>query len=149
MIHKLAGMLVLVAGSLLATGCASVPMASQDKDAEAKQFRVSPGKSRIYVYRNENFGGAMRIVISLDGKVVGSTAPKTYFAFDVSPGKHEVACIAENTSSLAVNAAAGRPVFVWQEMKMGAMSAGCALRQMSEADGRAGVLESFLAQQNP
>lgn len=143
------GIAGIVLVSLLATGCASVPMATQDSDAQAKQFRVSSGKSRIYVYRNENIGGAMKIVITLDGKVVGSTAPKTYFALDVSPGKHDLSCVAENTAPLSVNAPSGKPVFVWQEMKMGALSARCALNLVSDADGRAGVLESYLAQTNP
>lgn len=133
----------------LVSGCASVPMASPDMDAKAKQFRVPPGKSRIYVYRNENLGGVIKIVITLDGKVVGSTAPKTYFALDVAPGKHELACLAENNASLSVSVPAGKPVFVWQEMKMGTWSPRCALNLVGDQAGRDGVLESSLAQSGP
>lgn len=135
--------------AVLASGCASVPMASSDMDTQAKQFRVPPGKSRIYVYRNESIGGAVKIVITLDGKVIGSTGRKTYFAIDVAPGKHELGCIVENTASLSVNAAAGKPVFVWQEVKMGAWSPRCALNQVDDKVGRDGVLESGLIQSDP
>lgn len=138
---------VLVA--VLTAGCASVPMASSDMDTQAKQFHVPSGKSRIYVYRNESIGGAIKIVITLDGKVVGSTAPRTYFALDVAPGKHELGCIVENTATLPVNAPADKPVFVWQEVKVGAWSPRCALNQMDDQAGRDGVLESGLAQPNP
>lgn len=135
--------------AFLATGCASVPMASMDKDTQAKQFHVPPDMSRIYVYRNESMGGAIKIVITLDGKVIGSNAPKTFFALDVTPGKHDVGCLAENTTTLPVNANAGKPVFVWQEVKMGMWSPRCALNQVDDQIGSKGVLESGLAQPNP
>lgn len=135
--------------AVLASGCASVPMASPDMDMQAKQFQVPSGKSRIYVYRNENMGGAIKIVITLDGKVLGSNAAKTYFAQDVAPGKHDVGCIAENTASVSVNAPSGKPVFVWQEVKMGTWSPKCAMIQVDDQVGRNGVLESGLAQPNP
>jgi hypothetical protein len=137
------GSIALVA---VAAGCASVQMASPEADAQAKQFNVPVGKSRIYVYRNENFGGAIKIAITLDGRLMGSTAPKTYFAWDVSPGKHDIMCAAENNSKLTVDAPSGRAVYVWQEMKMGMLSAGCALNLVDGATGRAGVMESKLAQ---
>lgn len=143
------GVTAIVCAAVLISGCASVPMASSDMDVQAKQFQVAAGKSRIYVYRNENMGGAIKIVITLDGKVVGSNAAKTYFALDVAPGKHDVACISENTASLSVNAPSGKPVFVWQEVKMGTWSPKCAMIQVDDKVGRNGVLESGLAQPNP
>lgn len=65
---------VAVALLLLASGCASVPMASKEDDAAAKSFRAPSDKGRIYVYRNESMGGAVKIPITLDGKLKGSTA---------------------------------------------------------------------------
>lgn len=133
--------------AVLTAGCASVPMASSDMDMQVKQFYVPPGKSRIYVYRNEYMGGALKTMITLDGKVVGSTAPKTYFALDVTPGKYVLGCIVQqNTDSLSVNATAGKSVFVWQEMKLGTWSPSCALNLMDDHAGRNGVMESRLAQ---
>ncbi len=138
--------LAYVAFIAVASGCASVQMASPEADKQAKQFSVPPGKSRIYVYRNETMGGAIKIPVMLDGKMMGSTAPKTYFAWDVTPGNHDIMCAGENNVSLRVNAPSGRAVYVWQEMKMGMMSARCALNLVDETTGRAGVMECGLAQ---
>lgn len=77
--------MLLIANALLA-GCVSVPMAPPEADAMAKTFAVEPGKSNIYVYRNESMGGAIAMTVSLDGKVAGKSGPKTYFKWSVEPG---------------------------------------------------------------
>lgn len=125
-----------------AAGCATTQMASEQEDADAKTFIVPEGRSRIYVYRNETFGSAIKITLALDGRMMGSTAPKTYFAWDVTPGPHEVMCVGENNVKVNVDAPPGRAAYVWQEMKMGMLSAGCALNIVDGPTGRAGVLES-------
>jgi Protein of unknown function (DUF2846) len=121
-------------------------MSSSDEDAKAKQFEVPADKSRIYVYRNESLGGAIKVPITLDGQMVGQTARKTYFIFDVSPGKHEVGCVAETSSKATVDALPGKIAFVWQEMKMGTWAAACAMHLVDEATGKKGVSECNLAQ---
>ncbi|MFZ5576298.1 MAG: DUF2846 domain-containing protein [Pseudomonadota bacterium] len=141
--------LFLYAGLLLAaviSGCASVPMASLDEDARAKTFAVREGKSNIYVYRNESFGGAIPLTVALDGKVAGQTGPQTYFLFEVEPGPHEVSSIAENTSTLRLDTAAGKSYYVWQEVKMGMWMARSQLQQVDEATGKKGVAECKRAQ---
>ena len=135
-----------IALAVAAAGCASTQMASPEEDAQAKRFTVPEGKSRIYVYRNETFGGAIKIALALDGKMMGSTAPKTYFAWDVSPGRHEITCMGENNIKLTVDAPSGGAVYVWQEMKMGMLSAGCALNLVDGTTGRAGVMDCNRAQ---
>ena len=54
---------LLAAGALavvvLASGCASVPMATSGQDAAAKSYNVKPNKANIYVYRNEQMGAAI------------------------------------------------------------------------------------------
>ena len=84
--------------TLLAGGCASVPMATPEADAQGKSHTVAPGKSNIYVYRNETFGSAVEMTVMLNGKVAGTSGPQTYFLFEVEPGSHEVAAMSENTS---------------------------------------------------
>jgi len=55
---------VLAAGALaavvLASGCASVEMASPEMDTSAKSYAVKPSKANIYVYRNEVTGPPSR-----------------------------------------------------------------------------------------
>ena len=79
--------LLLLAVAALVSGCASVPMTSMEDDVKAKTFAVKEDKAAIYVYRNESFGGAIPMTVSLDGKVAGQTGPQTYFMWEVDPGR--------------------------------------------------------------
>lgn len=148
MFRKLLAVLAL-APLLLATGCASVPMESAEKDAAAKTYAVAPNKANIYVYRNETFGAAIRMPVALNGRLVGDTASKTYLKLEVAPGPHTVMSKTENDSVVKVNAVAGRNYFLWQEVKMGMFAAGSALREVDEATGKAGVAECMLIQALP
>ena len=125
----------------LTSGCASVPMASLEADQQARQFQVEPGTSNIYLYRNETFGSAISMPVSLDGKIAGNSGPQTFFLWKVAPGPHEVASHTEHTSSITINAMAGHNHFVWQEVKMGMWQADSALQEVTEEVGRKGVLE--------
>ena len=130
--------------AMLVSGCASVQMASDAQDSAAKTFQVKPGKANIYVFRNETFGAALKMPVALNGRLVGDTASKTYLMMEVDPGKHTVVSKTENDSTVEVNAVAGRNYFVWQEVKMGLMSARSNLQIVDEATGRAGVNECKL-----
>lgn len=138
----------LMAVSLVAmamVGCASVPMGDTKKDAELKTFSAKPGVAGLYIYRNESMGAAIRMDVAVDGKNIGQTAAKTYFYTELSPGKHTITSKAENTDTLEVNTVAGKLYYVWQEVKMGLMSARTKLSLVDEAEGKKGVQESQLA----
>lgn len=119
-------------------------MAPVEQDARAKTFAVAPAKANLYVYRNESMGAAVKMPVTLDGKMVGQTAAKTYFAFEVEPGKHKLTSVGENTSELDVDAQAGRNYFIWQEMKMGMWGPRSMLQLVDEAKGKEGVQECKL-----
>ncbi|HWM42282.1 MAG TPA: DUF2846 domain-containing protein [Burkholderiales bacterium] len=138
-----------LAAVVLASGCASVPMASQEMDTAAKSYAVKPGTANIYVYRNEQMGAAIKMPVALNGKLVGDTGAKTYLLLQVPPGKHQLVSKTENDATLAVNAEAGRNYFVWQEVKMGMMVARSQLHLVDEPTGKAGVAECSLAQTLP
>lgn len=137
-------MFVLVAILALA-GCASVPMGDPKRDAELKTFSVAQDKAGIYVYRNESMGGAVKMDVSIDGQLIGQTAAKTYFYKDVTPGKHTVTSIAENTDTLEVDVKPGTLAYIWQEVKMGLLYARTKLHLVSEVEGKKGVQETSLA----
>ena len=137
--------LILLALVLSAVGCASVPMGDPSADRKLKEFEVAPDKSGIYVYRNESFGAAARMEVMVNGESIGRTAAKTYLFAEVEPGSYTITSEAENTSVLDVTVAPGTLVYVWQEVKMGIMSARSSLQQVSEEVGRKGVRESKLA----
>lgn len=144
---------ILVAGALaaaaLASGCASVQMASPEMDTSAKSYAVKPNKANIYVYRNEVFGAAIKLPVLLNGRAVGDTASKTFMLLEVDPGSHTIVSKGESDATLKVDAAGGRNYFVWQEVKMGLMSARSLLQVVDEATGKAGVAECKLAAPSP
>lgn len=129
---------------LLSSGCASVPMANAAADREAKQFQVPADKSAIYVYRNETFGAAVKMPVSLDGRSMGSSAADTYFHWIVEPGPHTIISQTENDERLTLETEPGKDYYVWQEVKMGMWTAGSKLHKVSEKVGRAAVKECKL-----
>jgi hypothetical protein len=131
--------------AVLASACASVPLAPPQADLAAKRFDPPPsGMANLYVYRNENFGSAVRLSVVLDGALLGDTAAKTYLFTPIAPGTHTVVSKAENDSTAVIDARAGSSYFLWQEVKMGIWSPRSALQQMEEEKGRAGVRECKL-----
>lgn len=143
-------LVVLASLALLALGgCASVPMASPQQDAAAKQFTVPAGQSRIYLYRNETFGGAITIDVTLDGKKMATTAPMTYFVWDVAPGKHTIVSKSENDATLTLDTQAGQPYFVWQEIKLGFLTPRSLLHKVDVTTGKTAVKECKLAKSAP
>lgn len=120
-------------------GCASVPLATPEADQAAKTFTPVEGKANIYVYRNETFGAAIKVPVSVDGKAAGSTASKTFFHWEVEPGQHKIVSHAEKDDVITVDAVAGTNHYVWQEMKMGTWSARTKLQMVDEDKGQKGV----------
>ncbi len=139
-------LLAAAAVVLSLAGCASVPMGDPAQDARLKSFpAASAGKAGVYIYRNETFGGAVKLNLALDGQALGSTASKTYFYKEVEPGRHTVTSYGENTDTLTFEALAGKLYYVWQEVKMGMFAARTKLHLVPEPDGQSGVRESSLA----
>jgi len=136
---------VLLSATLM-TGCASVPMASEEQDSKAKTFTTQPGKANIYIYRNETMGAALKMSVAVDGKMVGDTVSKTFILLSVDPGKHTLLSKTENDSTLDVMAERGKNYFVWQEVKMGVWSARSKLQLVDDATGKKGVGECKLIQ---
>ncbi|BFI96499.1 MAG: DUF2846 domain-containing protein [Rhodanobacter sp.] len=136
----------MLAGVLVVSGCASVPMASQSADAQAKLFAPSADKATVYIYRNEEFGAAVKMPVLIDNMSVGDTAAKTYIEKQLPPGPHTITSKSEKDASLTINMLAGQIYYVWQEVKMGMWAAGSALHVVDADKGQAGVRESKLVQ---
>ena len=131
---------------LLMSGCASVAMMKPEDDMRAKTFMVSKNKANIYLYRNETMGAAIKMPVSVNNKMAGETASKTYFLWQVAPGTYDIRSHTENTSALKLIVEAGKNYFVWQEVKMGLFAARSELQLVDEEAGRKGVAECSLAE---
>ena len=99
--------------ALLLAGCASVPHADPDRDAEAKQYVARPDAATIYVYRPDFVAPrGDESVLYVDGRLIGSTLPGTYFRIDLRAGPHRLHGYGSDQGQLKVESRYGEIVFV-------------------------------------
>lgn len=148
---------LLSAGLILAlvglgfSGCApKMAKASLELDALAKEFKTNPEKSNIYICRNESFGAAVSMPITLDGKFIGKTDGSSFFYLTVKPGKHNIQSLTENVQTLLLDTEKNKNYFVWQEVKMGMWAADSKLHKVNESHeyGRKCVLDTKMLKEN-
>ena len=140
---------LLIAAAAAVSGCATAPMAPNERDAKAKTFETTPGTANLYIYRNESIGAAISMEVLVDGKLLGKTVAKSYFFVPLKPGRHTILSKAEADSTLDLLAEGGHNYFVWQEVKMGMLYARNLLQMVDDKTGRAGVNECKLLEAAP
>ncbi|UPG90898.1 DUF2846 domain-containing protein [Luteibacter aegosomaticola] len=128
-----------LAVALLVSGCASVQKASEADSEHAKVFSPIADKAVLYIYRDESFGSAIKMPVSVDGVIVGETGPKSFLELAVAPGHHTIMSHTETNPTLDIDAEAGKAYYVWQEVKMGMWAARSLLHRMSDSEGKVGV----------
>ena len=110
--------------SAIITSCATVPIAPQNMDAEAKKFSPPPGKANVYVMRSSALGGAIAFQSTIDGVRLGGVVPNHYLMKSVSPGVHTLEVFSnENADMAQFQAVAGENYFYDVFAKMGWASA--------------------------
>ena len=116
--------------SLVLGGCASVPMESTQVSDQAKQFTPpAADKAGLYIYRDSNFGAALKKDIWLDGKCVGESAPMTFFYEEVAGDtEHTLSTESEfSPNDLKIGTDAGKNYFIRQYIKVGLFVGGAGL----------------------
>jgi hypothetical protein len=105
---------VLTAAMLALTGCASVPQASRERDADAKRYITHPQFATLYVYRDDFAGdiSADNSVLYVDGRIIGGTLPGGYFRIDVRPGSRVLHGDGPDQGRITVKTAASEIAFV-------------------------------------
>ncbi len=95
-------------------GCASVPEAAPQRDAEAKQFETRPGAAALYVFRNDfrSTAALEESVLYVGDRLVGATLPGTFFRVDLLPGAHELHGYGYDAGNLRIRARDGEAYFV-------------------------------------
>ncbi|WP_052697588.1 DUF2846 domain-containing protein [Luteibacter yeojuensis] len=135
-----------LAVALLVSGCANVQKASKADSDQAKAFAPVGDKAVLYVYRDESFGSAIKMPVSVDGVIVGETGPKSFLQLTVAPGRHTIVSHTETNPAVTIDAQAGQSYYVWQEVKMGMWAARSLLHTMPAGEGQAGVRKCELLQ---
>lgn len=140
--------LLVVAVSVLVTGCASVGMSPKEESAKAKQFNP-PGANNagLYVYRNSFVGKALKKDIFIDGKCLGESAPDVFFYTEVEGGKGvKISTESEfSANDLNLTVDSGKNYFVRQYIKMGAFVGGAGIEQVSEQQGKTDIAQLEMA----
>jgi hypothetical protein len=101
-----------VAAAVLLAGCTSTPQAPPDRDAYAKEFVTHPGASTIYVYRSPFNHFDFDSVLYLNGRVMGTTVPGTYFRIDTVPGHNVLHGTGNDLGQIELDTRAGEIYFV-------------------------------------
>ncbi len=123
--------LALLGASLL-SGCATVPLATQEADQQAKQFVAPKDKAALYIYRNSFFGGAVKKTLVVDKKPIGETGAYVYFYKQLKPGEHQLATESVLTyNHYKVNMQAGKIYCFHQYLWPSLLWAGSSLSQVS------------------
>lgn len=136
-----------VAASFL-SGCASVPMESNEQTEMAKKF-IPPtnGNAGFYIYRSGGLGGALKKDVWVDEKCIGETAPNVFFFEEVSGGKeHKVSTESEfSPNDLLIKTEGGKNYFIQQYLKIGVFVGGAGLELVDEEKGKKAVQELKMA----
>lgn len=139
---------LLLAATVLMTGCASVSMEPKDKSDAAKAFAPpSPGNAGVYIYRSGVFGAALKKNLWIDGECVGQTAPDVFFYREVKGDtEHKLSTESEfSPNDLVLRTVSGALHFVRQYIKLGVLVGGAGLEQVSEEEGKREVTRLGMA----
>lgn len=139
--------LLVITGSLLLTGCASVGMAPKEDSAKAKQFAApTANNAGVYIYRNSFVGKALKKDIWIDDKCLGESAPDVFFYTQLAGGKHKFSTESEfSPNDLELTLEAGKNYFLRQYIKMGAFVGGAGIEQIAEEQGKVDVAKLEMA----
>jgi hypothetical protein len=127
----------MLALAALLAGCASVPLASPEADAEAKRAEVPEGKALIYIFR-PTLAPPPNILYStfVDGQLLGELALQSYYLVEVEPGTHRIAFPWKyDAETLTLKVEAGERAFVHQWLERLPVDRPH-LAEVSEAEGR-------------
>jgi hypothetical protein len=138
---------------VLTSGCASLQKILPEKKITTAQSSSAQSvvtqpiskqlQSQVYIYRNETLGAALSLKVTVNGKLVGTTGPKSFLKISLPAGKYSFASQGDE-SILEVTIDSGKQYYIWQEIKMGLVSGGSKLRLVDEKKGRLGVKECTL-----
>lgn len=140
---------ITAAFTLVLSGCASVPMESEEASNAAKQFNPpSKGKAGVYVYREDtHLGAALKKSVWIDKECIGETAKGIFFYHEVDGDKeHTVSTESEfSPNDLIVSMKEGVLYFFKQYIKMGVFVGGAGLEQKDEETGKKDLADLKMA----
>lgn len=121
----------------------TVPMATLDQDAKAKQFQVIPDKALLYIIRTKGSAWGITNSIVVDKLVVGTLKDGSYAVAELSPGKHIVSVLGnfEGDCVLKIDTEKGKIYFVKTDIGMGWARPRMYIELVGEQEGKTMVNE--------
>ena len=101
-----------LSAALLCAGCVSTPESTPERDAWAKHFEPVTRDSVIYVYRPDTLGTMATTELFVNGRLVGSSLPGTYFRIPVLPGRSVIEPFSGYGAPITVETSGNDVVFV-------------------------------------
>jgi hypothetical protein len=140
--------LMIVATLAVLTGCAaSVPMASEDQDADSKTFTLpASDQAGVYIYRlyhpSLSSARVQKKGLYIDGVHIGKTVPGMYFHRTVKPGEHTITTELEiGAKSLKFSAEGGKNYYFQQNVTISLVVGGWGIVAVTEEVGKQNVLQ--------
>ncbi len=135
------GIIAILLLMVLCLGCTQAPLAPSTWDRSAADFIPAPGRSNIFVFREEVEQGKSQLVpIFLDGRFMGEIAAGNFLLSETPPGFHSIAAFSHvNQDSVNLRVEEGKNYF----LEIGGSGMGTfpvTIRQVEEEAGRQGVL---------
>jgi hypothetical protein len=126
--------------------CVTVPLASAEEDAAAKEFQPPrAGKAKIYIARPRTIEPKIKSAVFFDGEPVASLAPMTYIVIETDPGMHYVKVHTEQDFEIALDLAPGKIYYLEHRLSLFFNTVSGALKAVDEGEGKSQVLKSKLA----
>ncbi len=139
---------LLLAATLVVSGCATVELAPQNSSSKSKEFNApSQGTAGLYIYRDSWMGKILKKDIWINGKCLGESGPDVFFYTEVEGGrKHKIETESEfSPNALELMVEPGQKYFIRQYIKLGLVVEGAGLEKVSEAKGRAAIAKLNMA----
>jgi hypothetical protein len=135
-------LLALQAVVLALAGCVQLPLTPQD--IAARQFHGVPGKSVIYIVRDDPDFRSDPATILLDETGMVTTYPGTYYRWEVDPGRHRIAGFAGDSGAIHLQTAPDRIYYVQQRILPFRAFTTSHFEPVNEHAGRSVVMRSTL-----
>jgi len=123
---------------------ACAPLPPSPADIQAKHFDPVPGKAVIYVVRNRPDLTDDAATLMLDGQMMGTTYPGTYFRWVVAPGRHEIRGYAGDNGRFVLDVPPDGVYFVQQSVTWLIGPAQSSFRPIDPNYGRTAVMRASL-----
>ena len=81
--------------SILTLACAAIVLVSCETTGTGAAAAAPPNSGHVLIYRVANFGADMALVVSVDGKDVGSFSEGANYSGYLSAGQHRITVRAE------------------------------------------------------